>query len=179
MRELWGRGSAGRAMRSQRIGQGFESPRLHQNPKDTAKSVSFGFCVVVRGANLRAILCQRRVSQLVSFISQSVHRLAVRASSAACGARRFRPFPVAYGVSKAHSGGSSFIACGANAPHAMRKARSRSGVEHAEHFCAVTLVEVCVSVGDLFQGVSDEVGDEGEVRALMHEQRDIRVAQVM
>lgn len=43
------------------------------------------------GANLRAILCQRRVSQLVSFISQSVHRLAVRASSAACEARRFRP----------------------------------------------------------------------------------------
>ena len=31
MRELWGRGSGGRAMRSQRIGQGFESPRLHQN----------------------------------------------------------------------------------------------------------------------------------------------------
>ena len=30
MRELWGRGSGGRAMRSQRIGQGFESPRLHQ-----------------------------------------------------------------------------------------------------------------------------------------------------
>ncbi len=30
MRWPWGRGSVGRAMRSQRIGQGFESPRLHQ-----------------------------------------------------------------------------------------------------------------------------------------------------
>ena len=29
MRKPWGRGSVGRAMRSQRIGQGFESPRLH------------------------------------------------------------------------------------------------------------------------------------------------------
>lgn len=33
MRKLWGRGSAGRAMRSQRIGQGFESPRLHQKDR--------------------------------------------------------------------------------------------------------------------------------------------------
>ena len=29
----WGRGSVGRAMRSQRIGQGFESPRLHPEKK--------------------------------------------------------------------------------------------------------------------------------------------------
>ena len=36
MRKLWGRGSGGRAMRSQRIGQGFESPRLHQKTARTS-----------------------------------------------------------------------------------------------------------------------------------------------
>ena len=41
MRELWGRGSGGRAMRSQRIGQGFESPRLHQNGH---RKMSVFFC---------------------------------------------------------------------------------------------------------------------------------------
>ena len=40
-------------MRSQRIGQGFESPRLHQNPKDTAKSVSFGFLCSRQGSDPR------------------------------------------------------------------------------------------------------------------------------
>ena len=55
MRWLWGRGSVGRAMRSQRIGQGFESPRLHQNPKDTAKSVSFGFLRSRQGSDPRVL----------------------------------------------------------------------------------------------------------------------------
>ncbi len=53
IRKPWGRGSGGRAMRSQRIGQGFESPRLHQNPKDTAKSVSFGFLRSRQGSDTR------------------------------------------------------------------------------------------------------------------------------
>ena len=38
MRKPWGRGSVGRAMRSQRIGQGFESPRLHQSKPKTNHS---------------------------------------------------------------------------------------------------------------------------------------------
>ena len=42
-------------MRSQRIGQGFESPRLHQNPKDTAKSVSFGFLRSRQGSDPRVL----------------------------------------------------------------------------------------------------------------------------
>lgn len=53
MRKLRGRGSAGRAMRSQRIGQGFESPRLHQNirtPQCRCPFVLRGY----RGANRRA-----------------------------------------------------------------------------------------------------------------------------
>ena len=41
MRKLWGRGSGGRAMRSQRIGQGFESPRLHQKTARTSCLCSF------------------------------------------------------------------------------------------------------------------------------------------
>ena len=51
-------------MRSQRIGQGFESPRLHQNPKDTAKSASFGFLRSRQGSELARNTSPVRASSL-------------------------------------------------------------------------------------------------------------------
>ena len=79
MRWLWGRGSVGRAMRSQRIGQGFESPRLHHH-KQTASRKRCRLFMAAKpavGANLRATLCQKRIPLPFPFISQSV--LLVRA----------------------------------------------------------------------------------------------------
>ena len=90
IRKPWGRGSGGRAMRSQRIGQGFESPRLHQNPKDTAKSVSFGFLCSRQGSDPRALGTPSVTENKWSNTAGGV-MINPRVGSAACGARRFRP----------------------------------------------------------------------------------------
>ena len=52
MRKPWGRGSAGRAMRSQRIGQGFESPRLHHH-KQTASHLRCRLLMAAKPAGER------------------------------------------------------------------------------------------------------------------------------
>ena len=82
IRKPWGRGSGGRAMRSQRIGQGFESPRLHQNPKDTAKSVSFGFLCSRQGSGPRVLRTQSVMENICSNTAGGV-MIDSRAGSAA------------------------------------------------------------------------------------------------
>ena len=77
-------------MRSQRIGQGFESPRLHQNPKDTAKSVSFGFLRSRQGSDPRVLGTLSVKENICSNATRSEMK-DPRAGSAACGAGRFRP----------------------------------------------------------------------------------------
>ena len=67
MRWLWGRGSAGRAMRSQRIGQGFESPRLHHH-KQTASRERCRLLMVAQASGERT--CARHyIKQRVSLPS--------------------------------------------------------------------------------------------------------------
>ena len=78
-------------MRSQRIGQGFESPRLHQNPKDTAKSVSFGFLRSRQGSELARDIISSNAFLYLPILAATACTSSVRAGSAACGARRFRP----------------------------------------------------------------------------------------
>lgn len=80
-------------------GQGFESPKLHHH-KQTASQKRCRLLMVVKpavGANLRAILCQRRVSQLVSFISQSVQLVRARRFGG-LQSKTLSPFPTARDV---------------------------------------------------------------------------------
>lgn len=87
---------------------------------------------------------------------------------------------------------SSYVSAGTlrrgiSAPHAhyfpyvrkQRAARVRSGVEQTDDVFAVAFVEVGVGVGHLFDGVADEVGDDGEVCALVDEQRHIGMPKVV
>ena len=62
----WGRGSVGRAMRSQRIGQGFESPRLHHHSRKAVYATLCIFCRVF--AFLPASVL--RVAKIVPFTSR-------------------------------------------------------------------------------------------------------------
>ena len=93
MRKPWGRGSAGRAMRSQRIGQGFESPRLHHH-KQTASRKRCRLFMAAKPSRERT--CARHITYACRFALFSCTQacdLSVRAGSAACRARRFRPPP--------------------------------------------------------------------------------------
>ena len=91
MRWLWGRGSVGRAMRSQRIGQGFESPRLHHH-KQTASQVRCRLLMAAKPAGERTCAQHFTCACLFALFSCiQASDLSVRAGSAACGARRFRP----------------------------------------------------------------------------------------
>ena len=60
----WGRGSVGRAMRSQRIGQGFESPRLHQKTRTEIRVFYFergsSHLLLTRICVLRELCTQNR-----------------------------------------------------------------------------------------------------------------------
>ena len=60
----WGRGSVGRAMRSQRIGQGFESPRLHHKTRTEIRVFSFergsSHLLLTRICVLRELCTQNR-----------------------------------------------------------------------------------------------------------------------
>ena len=49
-------------------------------------------------------------------------------------------------------------------------------VEEADGVELVALVHVPVGVGDLLEGVADEGGDDGKVRALVNEQGDVGVS---
>ena len=62
MRWLWGRGSVGRAMRSQRIGQGFESPRLHHH-KQTASQKRCRLFMVAQASGERT--CRQKQNRKV------------------------------------------------------------------------------------------------------------------
>ena len=93
MRWLWGRGSVGRAMRSQRIGQGFESPRLHHH-KQTASRKRCRLLMAAKpprertGAQHLTNACRRALHffrKRDDFLCAQVRR---RRS------RRFRPFPL-------------------------------------------------------------------------------------
>ena len=48
MKKLWGYGSVGRAPRSQRGGQGFDSPYLHQEKPKSNHFASIGFLFFTR-----------------------------------------------------------------------------------------------------------------------------------
>ena len=99
MRWLWGRGSVGRAMRSQRIGQGFESPRLHHH-KQTASRKRCRLFMVAKPSRERTC-AQHYVKQrapLLSHFSNQRVLLYVRAGSAAAQPM-LSPFPAARSVS--------------------------------------------------------------------------------
>ena len=87
MRKLRGRGSAGRAMRSQRIGQGFESPRLHQKMRQR-HNVSAAFFSWRRIGERTCALACIFVMTTAPAQYRCLHPLC--AGSAACAARRFR-----------------------------------------------------------------------------------------
>ena len=91
MRWLWGRGSVGRAMRSQRIGQGFESPRLHHH-KQTASQERCRLLMAAKPAGERTCAQHFTCACLFALFSCiQASDLSVRAGSAACGAGRFHP----------------------------------------------------------------------------------------
>ena len=99
MRWLWGRGSVGRAMRSQRIGQGFESPRLHHH-KQTASRKRCRLLMAAKPSWERTC-AQHYVKQrapLLSHFSNQRVLLYVRAGSAAAQPT-LSPFPAARSVS--------------------------------------------------------------------------------
>ena len=92
MRWLWGRGSVGRAMRSQRIGQGFESPRLHHH-KQTASQERCRLLMAAQASGERT--CARHyIKQRVSLPSHFGNHCVrfIRARRFGGGrSRRFRP----------------------------------------------------------------------------------------
>ena len=93
IRKPWGRGSGGRAMRSQRIGQGFESPRLHHH-KQTASQERCRLLMAAKPAGERTCAQHFTCACLFALFSCiQASDLSVRAGSAACGAGRFRPSP--------------------------------------------------------------------------------------
>ena len=94
MRKPWGRGSVGRAMRSQRIGQGFESPRLHHHKKTASRKRCRLLMVMTpsRSANLRATSHHARDVSLSPFSSAKASKPSVRAGSAAAQPT-LSPFP--------------------------------------------------------------------------------------
>ena len=89
MRWLWGRGSVGRAMRSQRIGQGFESPRLHHH-KQTASQERCRLLMAAKPAGERTCAQHFTCACLFALFSCiQASDLSVRAGSAAAAADAF------------------------------------------------------------------------------------------
>ena len=89
MRWLWGRGSVGRAMRSQRIGQGFESPRLHHH-KQTASQERCRLLMAAKPAGERTCAQHFTCACLFALFSCiQASDSSVRAGSAAAAADAF------------------------------------------------------------------------------------------